>query len=246
MNSRSVLHKLARAFKAPVSRLQHPSTLRLSWNSTWCVCPASDKSPARLLPVTVADDLRPAVYQTTSLGPPSWFLTTSTVSSARSIRVYCNPSRTRFATFQVPWSRPFQMHAVRRISLHTSETAGPATPFYRSPAHPRNAVHTLRRIPLASSRTASLRPLPSCCSAARYTTPTPGWVCLCCPDRSRCRDLCGIFRTVAGPTAEAAGPRSEERWRSSSTLGVLPTRSDRRRSVTDQERGLKRALNPAC
>jgi hypothetical protein len=40
---------------------------------------------------------------------------------------------------------------------------GPATPFYRSPAHPRNAVHTLRRIPLASSRTASLRPLPSCC-----------------------------------------------------------------------------------
>jgi len=163
MNSRSVLHRLARAFKAPVSRLQHPSTLRLSWNSTWCVCPASDTSRARPLPVTVADDLRPAVYQTTSHGPPSWFLTTSTVSSARSIRVYCNPSRTRFATFQVPWSRPFQMHAVRRISLHTSETAGLATPFYRSPAHPRNAVHTLRRIPLVSSRTASLRPLPSCC-----------------------------------------------------------------------------------
>jgi hypothetical protein len=30
----------------------------------------------------------------------------------------------------------------------------------------RNAVHTLRRIPLASSRTASLRPLPPCCSVA--------------------------------------------------------------------------------
>ena len=28
--------------------------------------------------------------------------------------------------------------------------------------NPRNAVHTLRRFPLASSRTASLRPLPSC------------------------------------------------------------------------------------
>jgi len=28
--------------------------------------------------------------------------------------------------------------------------------------HPRNAVHTPRRIPLVSSRTASLRPLPSC------------------------------------------------------------------------------------
>jgi len=30
--------------------------------------------------------------------------------------------------------------------------------------HPRNAIHTPRRIPLASSRTTSLWPLPSCCS----------------------------------------------------------------------------------
>jgi len=34
---------------------------------------------------------------------------------------------------------------------------------------PRNANHTPRRIPLISSRTASLRPLPSCCYFALHT-----------------------------------------------------------------------------
>jgi len=40
---------------------------------------------------------------------------------------------------------------------------------------PRDAVHTLRRVPLASSRTASLRPLPSCryCPARRSRRPRP-------------------------------------------------------------------------
>jgi len=41
----------------------------------------------------------------------------------------------------------------------------PTSDGRRSP-FPARAVHTLRRIPLASSRTASLRPLPSCCSVA--------------------------------------------------------------------------------
>jgi len=38
---------------------------------------------------------------------------------------------------------------------------------------PRNAVHTLRRIPLASSRTASPRPLPSCRSIRSPTAWAP-------------------------------------------------------------------------
>lgn len=36
---------------------------------------------------------------------------------------------------------------------------------------PRNAYHTPRRIPLISSRTVSLRPLPSCCYSAFYRQP---------------------------------------------------------------------------
>jgi hypothetical protein len=43
----------------------------------------------------------------------------------------------------------------------------------RQSLFPARAVHTLRRIPLACSRTASLRPLPSCCSVASRPLRTP-------------------------------------------------------------------------
>jgi hypothetical protein len=58
--------------------------------------------------------------------PPSWFLTTSTVSSATGLAGLL---------------RPATGHEVRRVVT-------------------RDVVHTLRRVPLVSSRTASLQPLP--------------------------------------------------------------------------------------
>jgi hypothetical protein len=57
---------------------------------------------------------------------------------------------------------------VRYVSRHLSSFSRCADPKIFAPsaransAVPRNAVHTLRSIPLIDSRTASLRPLPSC------------------------------------------------------------------------------------
>jgi len=81
--------------------------------------------------------------------PPSRFLTALTASSTRVSRACCIPLPTmRFAMFpsraaSLPWS-----------SLH-------------EPASSPRRAYTPRRIPLASSRTASPRPLPSC----RYLSP---------------------------------------------------------------------------
>jgi hypothetical protein len=76
--------------------------------------------------------------------PPSRFLTALTASSTRVLRACCIPHPTmRFAAF---------------LSLVASTTLRRSC---ASPRLPRDA-HTLRRIPLASSRTASPRPLPSC------------------------------------------------------------------------------------
>jgi hypothetical protein len=78
--------------------------------------------------------------------PPSWFRTTSTVCSARKSRACCIPLPiVGFAAF----------------SGKPSQAPAPVHDFLS----PRDAVHTLRRIPLTSSRTASPRPLPSCRSA---------------------------------------------------------------------------------
>jgi len=77
--------------------------------------------------------------------PPSWFRTTSMVFSARELRVCCTPQPTK--------GSPRFMLAVAPLHPKAARHAGDT---------PRDAVHTLRRLPLASSRTASLRPLPSC------------------------------------------------------------------------------------
>jgi hypothetical protein len=80
-----------------------------------------------------------------TLVPSSWFLTTSTVSSTQGLRVCCTPlPALGFTAFPAPESRCF-----RRSSG-------------RQDAFPAMRARTLRRVPLASSRTASLRPLPSC------------------------------------------------------------------------------------
>jgi hypothetical protein len=87
--------------------------------------------------------------------PSSWFRTTSTAYSARQVRVYCTP-----------------LPAMRFIAFRA--TALGDCPPEREPsslasAFPRDAGHTLQRVLSASSRTASLRPLPSC----RYHSSPP-------------------------------------------------------------------------
>jgi len=75
--------------------------------------------------------------------PSSWFLTTSTAFSARRLRVCCTPlPALRFAAFP----------AVDPRRTRRAPTVGLVS---------RDAVRTLRRVPLVNSRTASLRPFPS-------------------------------------------------------------------------------------
>ena len=79
-----------------------------------------------------------------NLVPPSWSLTTSTVCSTQGLRVCCTPLPAMgFDAFPGPAS------------------SSPEGVLDDLPV-PRAAGHTLRRVPLISSRTASLRPLPSC------------------------------------------------------------------------------------
>lgn len=59
----------------------------------------------------------------------------------------------------------------RARSTPTEASSRSDTPGSKRP--PRSAVHTLQRTLLASSRTASLRPLPSCCCTASSCDHTP-------------------------------------------------------------------------
>jgi hypothetical protein len=93
--------------------------------------------------------------------PPAWILTTSAACSARGLghlAARCGQGSLRFAT-------PPALRLLRdpKVALQYARVH---VPF------PANAVHTLRSIPLADSRTASLRPLPSC----RCRPPLPLWV----------------------------------------------------------------------
>jgi hypothetical protein len=103
--------------------------------------------------------------------PPSRFLTALTASSTRVLRACCIP------------------HPTMRFAAFPSHVA--STTLRRSCASPRlpRDAHTLRRIPLASSRTASPRPLPSCrfrslrtplCGGSRLRT-LPTLVGVCAP-----------------------------------------------------------------
>jgi hypothetical protein len=77
-------------------------------------------------------------------------------------RACCSPIRTGFAAFPGACTRSL-----------ASEPEGPAPSGRETPTVPRNAVRTLRSIPLVDSRTASLRPLPSC----RCRPPLERWSC---------------------------------------------------------------------
>jgi hypothetical protein len=114
------------------------------------VFPSSDVSDTRPLP----DDINPPFGQSLPSDrhvPPLWFLTTSTAYSAYRLRVCCTP-------------KPERVRCVSRFCPHLLPAE--ASVCWVTVPFSRNAVHTLRRIPLASSRSASLRPLPSCCSVA--------------------------------------------------------------------------------
>jgi len=120
----------------------------LSWDSL-------ERSPSSTCPARVhsQEPKLPSAQRCHAPGPvpPSWFLATSTVFSAHRVAGLL---------------RPAANHGVRRVSRWSSPVPGPARRRCRArddrPVGPRDAVHTLRRLPLVSSRTVSRRPLPSC------------------------------------------------------------------------------------
>jgi hypothetical protein len=173
-------HDLCLAFRA-LATLLEPATSRrtgtgllLSWS-----CPLVASSPYSTCAST--PEWRPEtplfgpVVPRTDLVPPSWFLTTSTACSAQGLRVCCTPlPALRFIAFLTTCPRRFRRS-------HGRESAIPAM-----------WAHTLRRVPLAGSRTASLRPLPSCRCRA-LTLPYPGGLGCLCPEgrwRASRRGLC--------------------------------------------------------
>ena len=127
--------------------------------------------------------LRPGPARGRDPVPPSWSLTTSTACSTQGLRVCCTPLTTlRFDTF--PAGTP------RRI---------PEGLLWRGLRLPRAANRTLRRVPLISSRTASLRPLPSCLCHSLLASGLPGRGRAGCPHRGRSRWL------EPAPSAAEAG-----------------------------------------
>jgi len=96
--------------------------------------------------------------------PPSWFLTTLTVYSVLRAAGLLHPATDQgFVAFRL---RLAPAPALPKETLH-----------WNLDGAPRNAVHTLRRVSLADSRTASLRPLPSCrfvtTRSRRWPRPAP-------------------------------------------------------------------------
>jgi hypothetical protein len=91
--------------------------------------------------------------QTASRVPSSWFLTTATVYSAPRPAGLLHPATG---------------HGVRCVSSALSSTPEGVPSLASSP----HRVHTLRRIPLVGSRSASPRPLPSCRYRSHWSA---GW-----------------------------------------------------------------------
>jgi hypothetical protein len=121
--------------------------------------------------------------------PPSWFRATSMVSSATELRVCCTPQPTK--------GSPRFMHAACSRHPEATRTDG---------VNPRDAVHTLRRLPLISSRThitvaVALLSLPSC--PISHIRPRP--------DGSPTAARRGVRRTPIVPAPAAALPRPEGR-----------------------------------
>jgi hypothetical protein len=181
------------AFRALATSAGTPRGLRrglellLSWDSPTSR-PSADRPSARPLPEAEASfgGTVPPVSRVS----PSWFLTTSAACSARGLRVCCTPlPALGFGAFPASASRtPEGARQVHRV--------------------PRVAVHTLRRVPLVSSRTASLRPLPSC----RCRVPAVAGEPACCPGDAPIRRGGPPRHQPGGATGEPASlPRSAER-----------------------------------
>jgi hypothetical protein len=120
-------------------------------------------------------------YHPSTHVPSSWSLTTSTAYSTQGLRVCCTPlPAMRFDAFPVPASSaPESALQVLRV--------------------PRAAGHTLRRVPLISSRTTSLWPLPSCLC---YTFSLPG------PARPKPSEASSLQPKLWGRCPRAAAGRS--------------------------------------
>jgi hypothetical protein len=150
-NTERVLHELGVTFGAPdsswISRL-----IRLSWVSPAFVPCLRSRSLSvhsrSVSPPSFGVPAPPAAHRV----PSSWIPTTSTACSALGVRTCCSPIRTGFAAFRNACTR----------SVCFGDPKIPAPTGRAAVIAPRNAVRTLRSIPLVDSRTASLRSLPSC------------------------------------------------------------------------------------
>jgi hypothetical protein len=138
--------------------------------------------------------------------PSSWFLPTSTVSSARRSRVCCTPQPDKGSS-RFAYTGARNPEAVRRRARMRDTHSGA----------PRDAVHTLRSLPFADSRTASPRPLPSMSLPSRRSGPT--------------------IRFDEAPIRRSGPPRHRGIGRGGSTPNTLQTRQPRRVAKTG-ERGL--------
>jgi len=164
LSTASVLRELGVAFRAPtVAPDRHPTSeddllsVRLSWDSSSCVIPSSDMPAARPLPDDIAATVRPVAAKrpTRSALVVSHHL--DGLLRAPDLEFIAPRNRIGFAAFP------------ELATTRADRSRRPMVTILLS----RNAVHTLRRIPLASSRTASLRPLPSCCHVACQPFRTP-------------------------------------------------------------------------
>jgi len=163
MTERVPLHlhlvfRAARSVRGVVAAVTRCPVSCLSWDSFGAVCPSADIPGMRPLPggSRASDQL--------TRGPPSWFLTTSTVSPHTGFRACCIP---------VP-ARVRSVSASRR-PLPPGSTEIELAWVRKATGHPRYALHTPRRSPPDCSRThvaVSRCPLAVRPVSFRRTTPT--------------------------------------------------------------------------
>jgi len=154
-------HDLRLACRALTASLEPATTRRtgpgllLSWSYPLVASPpySTCASTPERRPETL---LVGPVFPVTDRVPSSWFLTTSTACSAQGLRVCCTP-----------------LPALGFIAFHAADPHCFRRSRGRRGAIPAMRARTLRRVPLADSRTASLRPLPSCRCRA-LALPGPG------------------------------------------------------------------------
>lgn len=145
MNKSGCLLHLRIAFEAtnPDRDLQPKPSTRLSWDSSSWLCPTSDvpnRVHSRFTPRDVF--LRTQTDQGLRHVPLLWFCATPAACSALRVRACCIPV-------------PDEVRDVCARHRPDSEEPGPT-------ARSAPRFHTLRRLSPVSSRSASLRPLPSC------------------------------------------------------------------------------------